>query len=771
MYSYGYDPETGGLLLNSSPILFSKEPRPVYSRELDTLGFNRHWNYDKNDIAPYMWAEAASYWYRGRLVAKTKGGNVYSAPELELLEAPEPGNGQLRPVDIPAMVAKNRELLTVIEQNSVKRIFEIYKRFRKRLDVFHVAFSGGKDSIVLLELVKKALPRNSFVVVFGDTGMEFPDTYAAVEQTRAKCEAEGIAFHVARSHLDTKQSWKTFGPPSQVLRWCCSVHKSAPQTLKLRELLGKNDYVGMDFVGVRAHESVKRNEYDYDNFGKKQRGQHSHNAILEWTSAEIWLYIYANNLLINGAYKKGNSRAGCLFCPMSGGKSDYLRRQSYPNEVDAFVELIKGTNGRDAGNKQALDSHILKGGWIARKNGRDLKDNPFRCVEKLSDGLLIITVTAPRTNWKTWIKTLGNVICENDKYQIVFEGLFIPFSVTNTNEGYTVSVTEQTLKEKPIFGRLFRQVFRKAAYCANCGVCETNCKNGCISFTGGLNINHCTRCYACHDIDSGCLLFHSLRHPQEGGKQVKSINSFADHAPKPAWIRAFFTLKERFLVEHTLGPMMIAMFKRFLRDAGLMEKDTFSKTAEIVSRLGWEGETTWGIILGNLAYNPQFDWYIRRLDIGCEYLRKTVEDMLAAEGVSAKDAKSIVKAFKRITETPLGTVLRFGNVSGKGEKVETLSRTPCLITDSKVILYSLYKFAEACGGYRQFTLLRLLDHGMASDGISPTQIYGLEREKIEPLLQGLATTHPGFISVSFTHDLDKISLADDKTSSDVLGLF
>lgn len=58
MYSYSYDVETGGILLNSSPLLFSKEPRPVYYKELDILGLDKYWNYEKNDSYPYMWAEA-----------------------------------------------------------------------------------------------------------------------------------------------------------------------------------------------------------------------------------------------------------------------------------------------------------------------------------------------------------------------------------------------------------------------------------------------------------------------------------------------------------------------------------------------------------------------------------------------------------------------------------------------------------------------------------------------------------------------------------------
>ena len=63
MYSYEYDAETGGLLLNNTPASFSKEPRPVYFKELDLLGFDRYWSYEKNDSYPYMWWEESSQDY------------------------------------------------------------------------------------------------------------------------------------------------------------------------------------------------------------------------------------------------------------------------------------------------------------------------------------------------------------------------------------------------------------------------------------------------------------------------------------------------------------------------------------------------------------------------------------------------------------------------------------------------------------------------------------------------------------------------------------
>ena len=87
-----------------------------------------------------------------------------------------------------------------------------------------------------------------------------------------------------------------------------------------------------------------------------------------------------------------------------------------------------------------------------------------------------------------------------------------------------------------------------------------------------------------------------------------------------------------------------------------------------------------------------------------------------------------------------------------------------------VILYALYKFAVACGDYYEFTLTRLLDHEIDSDGVSPTEIFNLDRETMVPILKGLAINYPEFISVTFTHDLDAISLNREKAPIDVLKL-
>lgn len=229
MYQYIWDTETGGLLLTTEQSKFSKEPRPVYYKELDILGFNKYWKYPKDDSAPIMWAEANNYIYKGRTIAKTKGGTLYSCPEIVVLD--DSDEEELQLVDVKRMVEKNGELLEGFAQETIQKIYNTYREYKEKIDVFYVAFSGGKDSIVALDLVQRALPHNEFIVLFGDTGMEFSDTYKTVDLVRDYCKGAEIEFHVAKSEYNPLDTWKKFGPPSTVTRWCCSVHKTAPQAL------------------------------------------------------------------------------------------------------------------------------------------------------------------------------------------------------------------------------------------------------------------------------------------------------------------------------------------------------------------------------------------------------------------------------------------------------------------------------------------------------------------------------------------------------------
>jgi phosphoadenosine phosphosulfate reductase len=650
MYSYTHDSETGGLLLNSTPTGYSKEPRPVYAAELDILGFDAFWEYEKQNEIPYLWAEHNEYFYRGQHVAKVKGGDLRTKPKIEILAEI---NENLRRVDIAAMNKKNSELLEVIEKAALKRIFDVYKRHREKVDVFYVAFSGGKDSLVLLNLVKQALSKEQFVVVFGDTGMEFPDTMQTVAAVEKQCKWDGIVFLRATSVYSPQESWELFGPPARRLRWCCSVHKSVPQTLKLREYLHKNDYTGCAFVGVRRPESLARSKYEDESFSAKVQGQHSSNSILHWTSAEVWTYSYFRNLLVNDAYKKGHLRAGCIICPTGGGKDDYMRQCCYSDEFGCYTDIIKRAISGDENKKK---HYVENDNWRARLNGRDIQANEKlrpRYIEKVEKGFFLIEVKMPRTNWQEWAKPLGKLgyvqsrnrkVAETE-YTLLFDGKEYKFYlVCDFNcDNYTVRIDEQILKNNPAFAKLFKCMFRKAAYCVGCRLCECNCRFGCISFEKGLTIS-CKHCKNrdCYNVDEGCLVANSIRIPI--GKSMRDevkINCFT-HAPKPEWVRDFFEKKHGFWTDNNLNPnLQVPAFKRFLRDSCLIDKDDrTTPTFAVVENIGNDTATAWGIILSQFAYNPEMQWFIENLEFGIDYTRQEFVDMLLAKSNCKKNDTS-----------------------------------------------------------------------------------------------------------------------------------
>lgn len=774
MYSYTWDEETGGILLNTTVQQFSKEPRPVYYKELDILGFDNYWKYEKDETKPYMWAEANNYIYKGKLVAKTKGGSIYTAPEVQIIDEPEPNNNPLQQVNIELMVEKNKTILSALEQATVKRIYNTYKKYKDKVDVFYVAFSGGKDSIVTLDLVQKTLPHSSFKVLFGDTRMEFPDTYKTVEKISEICKKQDIEFLTAKSKYDTDYTWKQFGPPATVNRWCCSVHKTSPQIIKLREVLNKHNFRGMAFIGVRSSESLARSTYDYLSLGEKHKGQFSCNPILEWNSAELYMYIYTNNLVINEAYKKGNRRAGCLVCPGSGERNDYMRRACYTESVDKYLNMIKSMYKKNIPQSDKMNEFIENVGWKARMNGRDL-DLSQSYSDIITNNFHIITVSKPKTDWKVWIKTVGILLNNSSPYRILYKENEYSFLLENKEKGYEVKIDSYLFKKDPVFVKLLKNVFRKSASCILCQECEADCQYGNIKMNNEiLEISdNCIHCAQCHKVEKGCLVYKSLEMPKGGSKIMskKSLNCYSSHAPKKEWFNQFFKYKKDFDLNHTLGSQMFSFFKRFLRDAEIVDtKSNWSDFADKIDKLGLENDISWALMLVNLSYTPQIQWYINNIAQNETYTKEYLKSLIEENGANERAANDIWGAYGRILELPFHSV-GLGEAIKEKNKFIALKRTPYENPEPLVILYALYKFAEKCNGYYQFTLTRLLNHEIESDGISPTKIFGISRESMEKILLGLSINYPEYINVSFTHDLDNITLKEHITSKEILSLF
>lgn len=788
MYEYIWDDQTGGILLTTNQSKFSKEPRPVYSRELDILGFDQHWNYPHDDSAPIMWAEANNYYYRGKLVAKTKGGSIYTKPEIVILDTPEPSGNMLQFVDIKAMCDKNRNILETLVQETIQKIYNTYMEYRNKIDVYYVAFSGGKDSVVALDLVQRALPHDSFLVLFGDTQMEFEDTYALVEKQKELCAAENINFIVSKSEQPPEITWREFGSPSQTMRWCCSVHKTAPQILALRELTNNPSFRGMAFTGIRADESSSRSQYDDVTYGRKHKGQYSCHAILNWSSAEVFLYIYDNDLLLNETYKKGNSRAGCLVCPMAAYKNFFFKEQSYGGDPKSrlsttmYTDIILETTSKVFATEKDKIEFMEIGGWKARRSGRELNISEDFCNESLEKGILTITLLRERTDWREWIKTIGDVISISDSaIEIVYEKKSYTISrrIKGKQQVFTVDLSDNS-KTDIFFGSALKTVFRKSAYCIGCHVCEANCPNGFIKMhEGKVTIDDkCVKCKKCHDVFHGCLVANSLRLPK-GDKKMGSVDRYGNIGIEYEWVVDYFTKKDGFWEDNELGTNKIKNMKSFLSDAGitLPKKNTITPFGEKIATIGIETEAAWGIIISNLAYTAELNWWVMNTSCGMTYTPVQLRSMLSDKVASENSQKHIVSAFKNIfaSNEILGKALGLGvcllKEKSSNRVLIEIQRTTWQHPIPEVILYSLFKFAEACDGYYQFSLSTLMDDSLERDGISPSRMLGLDRDTMIGLLNNLSTHYPEFIRASFTLDLETITLSEDKSAEDVLNLF
>ena len=250
----------------------------------------------------------------------------------------------------------------------------------------------------------------------------------------------------------------------------------------------------------------------------------------------------------------------------------------------------------------------------------------------------------------------------------------------------------------------------------------------------------------------------------------KSLNCYSHHAPKADWFRQYFEYKNDFDQKHSLGSQMYSFFKRFLRDSGLLDEGGFTEIAKVIDRIGLDEPAAWGIMLANLAYTPQINWCIKRMNMGECYSKEYTLSLLVQDGAKESWVNDIWSSLGRFVELPFNEV-GMGRAYKEKNRVVSITRSPWEYPDPIVVLYSLYKFAEACEGYYQFTLTRLLTHNIDSDGVSPTEIFGIDRGTMEKILNGLSVNYPDFITCSFTIDLDNISLRSDKTSMDVLGLF
>lgn len=235
-------------------------------------------------------------------------------------------------------------------------------------DMF-VSFSGGKDSTVTADLVTRALSNPQIMHIFGDTTLEFPFTYEYVARFR-KSHPKTPLLSARNKEKDFEELCQLVGPPSRVMRWCCTIFKTGTIQKRIKSLYRDKSRI-LTFYGIRRSESLSRSKYERESDSPKITKQYIISPIIDWMDFDIWLYLFTTGIDFNDAYRLGYARVGCWCCPNNSGWSEFLSKIHMHEKAEHFRNMLIDF-ARSIGKEDA-EVYVDEGFWKARQGGNGVE--------------------------------------------------------------------------------------------------------------------------------------------------------------------------------------------------------------------------------------------------------------------------------------------------------------------------------------------------------------------------------------------------------------
>ena len=795
MFKIKWDPNNNGVILSEQIEEHDtlNAPRPVYTDELKMLGLGEVFQLPKENV-PVCWEIDRKYFYCGEIIAETKKGNIYENPTVIVHE--EYKDRKIKPIDLKQLIAHNEKSLSVLQNEAMDFIKGEYEKYQKkgRIAGFVVAFSGGKDSQVILDLVSKVIPHEKFKTVFTNTGMELPCTLELMRTTEEfyKKKYSGFKIEQAQSEVSALEMWKSYGPPSRVNRWCCSVLKTALFGRKMKEVLQSSSQPRLVvFEGVRNDESARRSSYNRVGVGVKHVNLINCRPILKWSATETYLYLYRNGIQINPAYTMGLTRVGCGVCPFASDWSEYVIRQRYPQIAADYINVIEDM-ARNIGitSQVKIDEYISSGNWKKNAGGKGLAQDASRMDIISKEPNFECIVTNPKVDWQKWFSTIGEYFLEridenNYKGELKFDKEVVKFDVKYSENSIRFKAMATT--GRVMLVSYLTKVFTKTAYCELCGVCEIECPTGALTVRrdSGLQIDKskCIHCHNCFEINTKGCIIATRRMVYEGGKAVggistktSGIDKYSTFGLRDEWLAVFFNQMDGWFDGYAnLGPKQIPAMLNWLREAELVDAKE-KKVSNLAVLLKPVYEMTpllvWQIIWINLTFNSAIaNWYVTHVGGETSFSKLELVEMLKEDYPTLKGAtlKNPVDALiNTFCNSPLGAAdisdensLRIGLMEKKGVQVKSVKKYGTSKISSVAVAYILYKNAEINDMY-EITVSDIYE----KEYMGVSNVFNMDSGSFLNALRGL--TNNEILSADLLGGLENIHLAKEFSSYDVL---
>lgn len=392
-----------------------------------------------------------------------------------------------------------------------------------------ISFSGGKDSTVTADLVTKALSDPSLVHIFGNTTLEFPSTIEYANRFR-KNHPYAIFQIAENKEQNFNEVCKEIGPPARMMRWCCSMFKTGPITRVLNSMYG--DEQVLTFYGIRKSESVSRSKYNRieKNTGSvKIQKQTVASPIFFWRDIDIWLYMLAEEVDFNDAYRYGYDRVGCWMCPNNNKRAMFLSKIYMPERSEAWRDYL--IDFAKSIGKPDPEKYVDEGSWKARQGGNGLaaaddvkirftncttEDNAkiYKLVRPFDDELVGMFVPFGRLAPELGRKLLNETIVLDVRTNVPILSIQ-PFSQDGYE--YAVKVRTMNVENHEDLQRKVAYQIRKFNACKKCLKCESVCRHGAIHVTADgyyIDASKCVHCKMCVNqkyLRGGCMMDKYLR--------------------------------------------------------------------------------------------------------------------------------------------------------------------------------------------------------------------------------------------------------------------